>query len=174
MRRYLIPFVIFLVLLVFLGIGLQLKPREVPSPFIGKPAPMFSLPVLGKEQSQFSPDQMKGQVWILNVWASWCAACRDEHPLLVEFAKSQSTPLIGLDYKDKPDAALAWLKQFGDPYRLSISDIKGHVGIDYGVYGVPETFVIDRAGIIRLKHIGPLTKEAIETTIIPLIVRLQS
>lgn len=174
MRRYLIPFVIFIALLIFLGIGLQLKPREVPSPFIGKLAPTFNLPVLGKEQSSFSPEQMKGQVWILNVWASWCVACREEHPLLVEFVKTQSTPLIGLDYKDKPDAALAWLKQFGDPYKLSISDIKGQVGIDYGVYGVPETFVIDRAGIIRYKHIGPLTKEALEKKIIPLIASLTS
>jgi cytochrome c biogenesis protein CcmG/thiol:disulfide interchange protein DsbE len=174
MRRYLIPFAIFLVLMVFLGIGLQLKPREVPSPFIGKPAPAFSLPILDKAQSSFSPEQMKGQVWVLNVWASWCAACRDEHPLLVDFAKTQNTPLIGLDYKDKPEAAIAWLKQFGDPYRLSVSDINGQVGIDYGVYGVPETFVIDRLGIIRHKHIGPLTKEALDKTIIPLIARLQS
>lgn len=174
MRRYLIPFVIFLGLFIFLGIGLQLKPREVPSPFIGKPAPMFNLPVLGKEQTSFSPDQMKGQVWVLNVWASWCVACREEHPLLVDFAKTHSTPLIGLDYKDKPDAAQNWLKQFGDPYRLSVSDMKGQVGIDYGVYGVPETFVIDRAGVIRLKHIGPLTKEAIEKKIVPLITSLQS
>lgn len=174
MRRYLIPFGIFLTLLIFLGVGLQLKPREVPSPFIGKPAPAFNLPVLGKETNSFSPEQMKGQVWMLNVWASWCVACREEHPLLVEFAKNQNTALIGLDYKDKPDAAMAWLKQFGDPYKLSISDIKGQVGIDYGVYGVPETFVIDRAGIIRYKHIGPLTKEALEKKIIPLIASLSS
>ena len=117
---------------------------------------------------------MKGQVWVLNVWASWCVACREEHPLLVDFAKTQSTPLIGLDYKDKPEAAQAWLKQFGDPYQLSVSDMKGQVGIDYGVYGVPETFVIDRSGVIRLKHIGPLTKDAIEKKIIPLIASLQS
>ncbi len=173
MKRYLIPLAVFLVLLVFLAIGLQLKPREVPSPFIGKPAPSFTLPILGKEQSTFSPEQMKGQVWILNVWASWCVACREEHPLLVDFAKSQSTPLIGLDYKDKPDAAKAWLNKFGDPYQLSISDLSGQVGIDYGVYGVPETFVIDRSGIIRHKHIGPLTKEAVEQKIIPLIAKLQ-
>ena len=173
MKRYLIPLLIFVVLLVFLVIGLQLKPREVPSPFIGKPAPTFSLPVLGKEQAAFSPDQMQGKVWILNVWASWCVACREEHPLLVDFAKSQSTPLIGLDYKDKPEAAKAWLKQYGDPYQLSISDLTGQVGIDYGVYGVPETFVIDRSGIIRYKHIGPLTNDAMSQKIIPLITKLE-
>lgn len=173
MKRYLIPLAVFLVLLVFLAIGLQLKPREVPSPFIGKPAPNFALPILGKEPNSFTPEQMKGQVWVLNVWASWCVACREEHPLLVVFAKTQTTPLIGLDYKDKPEAAKAWLKQFGDPYQLSISDLNGQVGIDYGVYGVPETFVIDRSGIIRYKHIGPLTKEAIEQKMIPLIAKLQ-
>ncbi len=173
MKRYLIPLAVFLVLLVFLAIGLQLKPREVPSPFIGKPAPNFALPILGKEPNSFTPEQMKGQVWVLNVWASWCVACREEHPLLVDFVKTQTTPLIGLDYKDKPEAAKAWLKQFGDPYQLSISDLNGQVGIDYGVYGVPETFVIDRSGIIRYKHIGPLTKEAIEQKMIPLIAKLQ-
>ncbi len=173
MKRYLIPLAVFLVLLVFLAIGLQLKPREVPSPFIGKPAPNFALPILGKEPNSFTPEQMKGQVWVLNVWASWCVACREEHPLLVDFAKTKTTPLIGLDYKDKPEAAKAWLKQFGDPYQLSISDLNGQVGIDYGVYGVPETFVIDRSGIIRYKHIGPLAKEAIEQKMIPLIAKLQ-
>jgi cytochrome c biogenesis protein CcmG/thiol:disulfide interchange protein DsbE len=174
MKRYLIPLLIFVVLLVFLVIGLQLKPREVPSPFIGKPAPSFSLPVLGKEQSAFSPDQMQGKVWILNVWASWCVACREEHPLLVDFAKSQSTPLIGLDYKDKPEDAIRWLKEHGNPYALSVVDLKGQVGIDYGVYGVPETFVIDKTGLIRLKHIGPLTPQAIEEKILPLIQKLNS
>lgn len=173
MKRYLIPLVVFVVLLVFLALGLQLKPREVPSPFIGKPAPAFTLPILGKEASTFSPEQMKGKVWVLNVWASWCAACREEHPLLVDFSKTQTTPLIGLDYKDKPEDAKAWLKQFSDPYQLSISDLSGQVGIDYGVYGVPETFVIDHTGIIRLKHIGPLTKDAIDQKIIPLIAKLQ-
>ncbi len=173
MKRYLIPLAVFLVLLVFLAIGLQLKPREVPSPFTGKPAPNFALPILGKEPNSFTPEQMKGQVWVLNVWASWCVACREEHPLLVDFVKTQTTPLIGIDYKDKPEAAKAWLKQFGDPYQLSISDLNGQVGIDYGVYGVPETFVIDRSGIIRYKHIGPLTKEAIEQKMIPLIAKLQ-
>jgi cytochrome c biogenesis protein CcmG/thiol:disulfide interchange protein DsbE len=172
MKRYLIPIGIFVVFFGFLAVGLQLNPREVPSPLINKNAPAFSLPVLGKENTNFSPEDMRGKVWVLNVWASWCAACRDEHPYLIQFAKTQSTPLLGLDYKDKPDDALRWLKDYGDPYMLSVSDLKGQVGIDYGVYGVPETFVIDKAGVIRLKHIGPLTPQAIEEKILPLIQKL--
>jgi cytochrome c biogenesis protein CcmG/thiol:disulfide interchange protein DsbE len=174
MKRYLIPIGIFVVFFGFLAVGLQLNPREVPSPLINKNAPAFSLPVLGKENTNFSPEDMRGKVWVLNVWASWCAACRDEHPYLIQFAKTQSTPLLGLDYKDKPDDALRWLKDYGDPYMLSVSDLKGQVGIDYGVYGVPETFVIDKAGVIRLKHIGPLTPQAIEEKILPLIQKLNS
>jgi cytochrome c biogenesis protein CcmG/thiol:disulfide interchange protein DsbE len=174
MKRHLIPIGIFVVFFGFLAVGLQLNPREVPSPLINKNAPGFSLPVLGKENTNFSPEDMRGKVWVLNVWASWCAACRDEHPYLIQFAKTQSTPLLGLDYKDKPDDALRWLKDYGDPYMLSVSDLKGQVGIDYGVYGVPETFVIDKAGVIRLKHIGPLTPQAIEEKILPLIQKLNS
>jgi cytochrome c biogenesis protein CcmG/thiol:disulfide interchange protein DsbE len=116
---------------------------------------------------------MQGQVWLLNVWASWCISCRDEHPLLVQLAKAKTVPLVGLNYKDKPDEAKAWLKQFGDPYQLSISDLQGRVGIDYGVYGVPETFVIDKAGVIRYKHIGPITPDALEKKILPLVKDLQ-
>jgi cytochrome c biogenesis protein CcmG, thiol:disulfide interchange protein DsbE len=174
MKRYVIPIGIFVVFFGFLAAGLQLNPREVPSPLINKSAPSFTLPVLGKDNTTFSPEDMRGKVWVLNVWASWCAACRDEHPHLIQFAKTQSTPLLGLDYKDKPEDAVRWLKEFGDPYVLSISDLKGQVGIDYGVYGVPETFVIDKAGLIRLKHIGPLTPQAIEEKILPLIQKLNS
>ncbi|MDP3621052.1 MAG: DsbE family thiol:disulfide interchange protein [Polynucleobacter sp.] len=174
MKRYLIPLGIFIVLLGFLAVGLQLNPREVPSPLINKSAPLFNLPVLGKEGTTFSPEEMRGKVWVLNVWASWCVACREEHPYLVDFAKTQTTPLLGLDYKDKPEDALRWLKEHGNPYVLSISDLKGQVGIDYGVYGVPETFVIDQAGVIRLKHIGPLTPQAIQEKILPLIQKLNS
>jgi cytochrome c biogenesis protein CcmG/thiol:disulfide interchange protein DsbE len=174
MKRYLIPIGIFVVFFGFLAAGLQLNPREVPSPLINKSAPTFTLPVLGKDNATFSPEDMRGKVWVLNVWASWCAACRDEHPHLIQFTKTQTTPLLGLDYKDKPDDAVRWLKEFGDPYVLSISDLKGQVGIDYGVYGVPETFVIDKTGLIRLKHIGPLTPQAIEEKILPLIQKLNS
>ena len=173
MSRFAIPLAVFVVLLAFLFVGLGLNPREVPSPLIGKPAPAFQLAQLHTPDRAFTQKDMLGQVWLLNVWASWCISCRDEHPLLVQIAKSNTVPLVGLNYKDKPDEAKAWLKQFGDPYRLSISDLNGRVGIDYGVYGVPETFVIDKAGVIRHKHIGPITPEALEKKILPLVKALQ-
>jgi cytochrome c biogenesis protein CcmG/thiol:disulfide interchange protein DsbE len=172
-KRYvLIPLALFLVLAVFLAMGLKLNPREVPSPLVGKPAPAFSLPQLQKEGS-FSPKDMAGQVWLLNVWASWCVACRIEHPVLVDFAKRKIVPLIGLDYKDQRPDALAWLQRHGDPYDFSVVDADGRVGIDYGVYGVPETYLIDKAGVIRFKQIGPVTPEVVEQKILPLIKELQ-
>jgi len=172
-NRYLIPLGIFLVLVVFLGIGLGLNPREVPSPLVGKPAPAFRLAELHGNGKVRGKEDMLGQVWLLNVWASWCVSCRDEHPVLVEFAKRNVVPIYGLNYKDKPDDALAWLKQFGDPYTASIVDRDGRVGIDYGVYGVPETFVIDKAGVIRYKQIGPITPAALQNKILPLIEQLK-
>jgi cytochrome c biogenesis protein CcmG/thiol:disulfide interchange protein DsbE len=173
MNRFTIPLAVFVVILAFLFVGLGLNPREVPSPLIGKPAPAFQLAQLHAPDRAFTHTDMLGQVWLLNVWASWCISCRDEHPLLVQLAKAKTVPLVGLNYKDKPDEAKAWLKQFGDPYQLSISDLQGRVGIDYGVYGVPETFVIDRAGVIRHKHIGPITPDALEKKILPLVKELQ-
>jgi cytochrome c biogenesis protein CcmG, thiol:disulfide interchange protein DsbE len=174
MTRFLVPLAIFIVLVAFLGIGLGLNPREVPSPLINKPAPAFQLPQLHRPDQTFSQQDMKGKVWLLNVWASWCVSCREEHPLLVQFARANVVPVYGLNYKDKPDDALAWLKQFGDPYALSIVDRDGRVGIDYGVYGVPETFVIDKQGAIRYKQIGPITPEALQNKILPLVKELQS
>jgi cytochrome c biogenesis protein CcmG/thiol:disulfide interchange protein DsbE len=174
MTRFLVPLAIFIVLVAFLGIGLGLNPREVPSPLINKPAPAFQLPQLHHPDQTFSQQDMKGRVWLLNVWASWCVSCREEHPLLVEFARTNVVPVYGLNYKDKPDDALAWLKQFGDPYALSIVDRDGRVGIDYGVYGVPETFVIDKQGAIRYKQIGPVTPAALKDKILPLVKELQS
>lgn len=174
MKKFFLPFALFLVVLGFLAVGLNLNPREVPSPLIGKPAPTFSLPVLGKNQVSMGSQDMRGKVWILNVWASWCVACQAEHPLLVEFAKRNSVALLGLNYKDTPQDAAAWLARFGDPYQLSLEDRQGQVGIDFGVYGVPETFVMDRDGIIRFKHIGPLTPEVIEQQIVPLIGQLNA
>jgi len=166
---YLLPLAIFLIVSVFLLRGLWLNPREVPSPFIDKPAPPFSLAQLAQPDAKFSPADMKGQVWLLNVWASWCVACRQEHPLLVELAKKKSVPIVGLNYKDKPDAARAWLAQWGDPYDLSVKDLDGRIGIEYGVYGVPETFVIDRNGVIRFKQIGPITEEVWQKKMLPLL-----
>jgi cytochrome c biogenesis protein CcmG/thiol:disulfide interchange protein DsbE len=173
MSRFAIPLAVFVVILAFLFVGLGLNPREVPSPLIGKPAPAFQLAQLHTPDRPFTQQDMLGQVWLLNVWASWCISCRDEHPLLVELAKAKTVPLVGLNYKDKPDEAKAWLKQFGDPYQLSITDLNGRVGIDYGVYGVPETFLIDKAGVIRYKHIGPITPDALQTKILPLVKELQ-
>ena len=172
MKRYLLPLLVFVVLLGFLAVGLTLNPRELPSPLIGKAAPSFSLPVLAAPQQQLSPKDLRGKVWMLNVWASWCVACRQEHPLLVDLAKAGTVPIYGLNYKDKRDDAQGWLKQFGDPYVVSLSDTEGLVGIDYGVYGVPETFVIDKSGVIRLKHIGPITPEALRDTLMPLLKKL--
>jgi cytochrome c biogenesis protein CcmG, thiol:disulfide interchange protein DsbE len=171
--KFLIPLLLFVVLVGFLAVGLNLDPHEVPSPLINKPAPAFEVPQLGQANKTFSPASMKGQVWVLNVWASWCVACREEHPVLVEIAKSGLVPLIGLDYKDKREDALAMLEKQGNPYLLSAFDANGRVGIDYGVYGVPETYVIDRTGVIRLKHIGPITPEILKQKIYPLVSELQ-
>lgn len=173
MKKTLIPLVLFLVLLVFLAIGLTRDPREVPSPLIGKPAPNFSLAQLHAPQKTFESQSMRGQVWLLNTWASWCVACREEHPVLMKYAKTKTIPLIGLDYKDKPEEGRKWLERFGNPYDLSLSDLDGRVGIDFGVYGVPETFVIDKQGVIRYKHIGPVTPDALREKIIPLVQELQ-
>jgi cytochrome c biogenesis protein CcmG/thiol:disulfide interchange protein DsbE len=171
--RLFLPLLAFVALAAVLGVGLQLNPREVPSPFIDKPAPAFSLPLVHEPQRQLSTQELKGQVWLLNVWASWCVACRVEHPLLVELSRKNAVPIYGLNYKDDRRAAMEWLRQFGDPYVASLSDRDGRVGIDYGVYGVPETFVIDRAGVVRHKHIGPVTPEVWERDLLPLVRRLQ-
>ena len=173
MMRFLLPLGAFVVLVVFLFIGLNLNPREVPSPLIGKPAPAFQLQQLHEPAKTLTPKDNLGKVWLLNVWASWCVSCREEHPLLVQLAKTGVVPVYGLNYKDKRDDALGWLRQFGDPYTVSIADPEGRTGIDYGVYGVPETFVIDKNGLIRYKQIGPVTQEALEKKILPLVKQLQ-
>ncbi|BCO25176.1 thiol:disulfide interchange protein DsbE [Rhodoferax lithotrophicus] len=172
MKRGLIPLGIFVVLLVFLAIGLTRDPHEIPSPLIGKPAPTFSAPVLGKPGERVSNKDMLGKVWLLNTWASWCVACRQEHPLLVEFVKTNPLPIIGLDYKDKEADGMNWLARYGDPYSKAIADTDGRIGIDFGVYGVPESFLIDKAGIIRYKQIGPFTEEALRDKLVPLIKEL--
>ena len=167
--KFIIPLILFLVLVGFLAVGLNRDPHEVPSPLINKPAPAFELPQLADPKQVFTPASMNGQVWILNVWASWCVACREEHPILIELSKSHAAPIIGLDYKDKRDDAMALLANQGSPYLLAVSDANGRVGIDYGVYGVPETYVIDKNGIIRFKQIGPVTMELLNQKIYPLI-----
>lgn len=172
MKRFILPLGIFVVIAVFLGMGLKLNPREVPSPLIDKPAPDFALPTLADEGKTLRRADMLGKVWVMNVWASWCVACRQEHPVLVDFASRKQVPLIGLNYKDERADGLKWLDEGGNPYDESIFDHEGRVGIDYGVYGVPETFVIDKQGVIRHKHIGPVTPQTLRDTIEPLIKQL--
>jgi cytochrome c biogenesis protein CcmG, thiol:disulfide interchange protein DsbE len=172
MKRFLIPLGGFFVLVIFLAIGLTRDPRDLPSPLKDKPAPAFKLPQLAAANKSFSPEDLKGKVWLLNVWASWCVSCRQEHPILVSFAKQSSLPIIGLNYKDQLADANMWLARFGDPYVLSAVDADGRVGIDYGVYGVPETYVIDKAGMIRMKHTGPITAESLQKQILPLVAEL--
>ena len=173
MKRFLFPLGIFLVLSVFLAVGLKLDPREVPSPLIDKPAPPFKLAQLQDPARTLTPEDLKGKVWIFNVWASWCVACMQEHPLLVELSRQNLVPIYGLNYKDGRDNALAWLIRHGNPYTLSVMDADRRVGIDYGVYGVPETYVIDKNGVIRFKQIGPVTPKLLEQKILPLVRKLQ-
>jgi cytochrome c biogenesis protein CcmG, thiol:disulfide interchange protein DsbE len=168
------PFLVFVVLAIFLYIGLGLNPHEVPSPLINKPAPAFSLPQLRDPAKRFSSQDMKGQVWLLNVWASWCVSCREEHPVLMDLARRNIVPIYGLDYKDKNEDGEAWLRNGGDPYTLIATDTDGRVGIDYGVYGVPESYVIDKQGVIRYKQIGAITHENLQQKILPLIAELQA
>ncbi len=172
MLRFIAPLLIFAVIAAFFFVGLGRDPTKLPSALIDKPAPSFTLAQLHRPDQSFSPEQMKGKVWLLNVWASWCAACRTEHPLFMELAR-KGVPLYGLNYKDKREDALRWLRQLGNPYRISVSDLTGDVGIDYGVYGVPETFLIDKQGIIRYKHVGPVSRQDWETIIEPKFKELQ-
>jgi len=164
---------VFVVLVGFLIRGLFLDPSEVPSPLIGKPAPAFDLEQLHNPQARIASRELLGKVWLLNVWASWCVSCRAEHPLLMEMARSNIAPIYGLDYKDEREDAIATLRQLGNPYTVSAHDYDGRVGMDYGVYGVPETYVIDKQGVIRYKQIGPITRKVLEERIAPLIRELQ-
>jgi cytochrome c biogenesis protein CcmG, thiol:disulfide interchange protein DsbE len=173
MKRFVIPLIVLAALVALLAAGLRHDPRRLPSALIGKPAPAFELPRLDAAHQTLSSRAMRGQVWILNVWASWCEACRDEHAALMQFAASGAAPVYGLDYQDEPEPALQWLAQAGDPYVATLVDRDGHTGIDFGVYGVPETFVIDRAGVVRYRHAGALTKASLNDVILPLVGRLQ-
>ena len=192
--RYVLPLVAFAALATFLAVGLTRDPREIPSPFIGKPAPAFRVAELHEPARIVTPEEMKGKVWMLNVWASWCVSCRVEHPILLDFSRKNAVPIVGLDYKELPRDVKAGdvlllndglivltvdmvrgeevhttLGKLGNPYVASAFDEDGKVGIDYGVYGVPETFVIDKQGVIRYKQIGPVTPEALEQKILPLL-----
>ncbi|WP_323122929.1 DsbE family thiol:disulfide interchange protein [Burkholderia alba] len=170
--RFVLPFVVFAILAGFLWRGLQLDPREVPSPLLDKPAPAFSLTRLDDPSVTIRRDDMLGRVWMLNVWASWCVACREEHPTLVAFSLTGAVPIIGLNYKDTRAGGLDWLSRFGNPYEALAFDQDGRVGIDFGVYGVPETFIIDKQGVIRFKQTGPLTPRIIDERVLPLLRKL--
>ena len=194
MKKFFIPLGLFLVLVAFLAVGLKRNPQEIPSPLLGKPAPLFSLSTLDAGGAKFGPQDMKGKVWMLNVWATWCAACRDEHPLLVAFSKANQLPIVGLNYKevqaqDAPagrqltpedklriarERSAVWLQRLGDPYVVSVFDLDGRVGIDYGVYGVPETYIIDKEGVIRYKRVGAVTLETLQSQILPLVQKLNA
>jgi cytochrome c biogenesis protein CcmG, thiol:disulfide interchange protein DsbE len=174
MKRYLIPLALFVVLAAFLGVGLKLNPREVPSPLIDKPAPAFSLPLLNEPTQQLAAAELKGQVWVLNAWASWCAPCVAEHPYVTQMARNSGVKVIGLNYKDKPEDAQAWLKKNGNPYSTVVADRDGRAAIEYGMYGMPETFVVDKAGVIRFKHIGPITAEVLQDKLLPLLKKLNA
>lgn len=169
--KFALPLVGFVVLIGFLARGLWLDPHRVPSPLIDKPAPAFTLPDLHQPDASDSLARMKGQVFLLNVWGSWCVSCREEHPVLMELARSGKVPIVGLNWRDDRSAALDWLNRFGDPYLMTASD-SGQTAIDYGVYGAPETFVIDKNGTIRDKVIGPLTPEILQEEVLPLVARL--
>jgi cytochrome c biogenesis protein CcmG/thiol:disulfide interchange protein DsbE len=172
MKKYIVPLIIFVSLGLLLAYGLKLDPRRIPSPLIGKPLPAFSLTTVADPARKVSRDDLHGRVYLLSVWASWCVACREEHPLLNELTSRKVVTIIGLNYKDKREDALRWLGALGNPYELSLSDQDGRLGIDLGVYGVPETFVIDKQGVIRYKQIGPMTPEVWEQKLAPLIKEL--
>ncbi len=174
MNRYLLPLAMFVMVLGLLGYGLFLDPKLVPSPLIDKKAPIFSLAMLEAPTRQFSTADMEGQVWVLNVWASWCIACRVEHPVITRLAETNLVTVVGLNYKDQPEDARRWLEHFGNPYATSLIDLDGRVGLDWGVYGVPETFVIGADGTIKYKHIGPVSEEALDQTILPILRELLS
>ena len=174
MRKAAWTFGIFVALVALLAIGLRLNPREVPSPLIGRQAPAFDLPLLHQPDKRFSQKDMLGKVWVMNVWASWCPPCLVEHPVVTQLARAGLAPVVGLNYKDARDEAQSWLKRNGDPFQIIAFDGDGRIGMDYGVYGVPETYVIDRRGVIRFKYIGPLNADVVQKKVLPLVQELSS
>lgn len=174
MKKFAIPVVLFALMGLLLAYGLRLDPRKIPSPLVDKPLPTFALPTVADPSKTIATADLRGRVYLLNVWASWCVACREEHPLLVDLAKTGSVPIIGLNYKDQREDAIRWLRALGDPYETSLADLEGRVGIELGVYGVPETFLIDREGVIRYKHIGPVTPQVLANVLLPKVAELNN
>ncbi len=172
--RFKLPLAVFILMVGLLAYGLGLDPKKVPSPLIDKPAPAFSLARLHAPQQQTSNKDLLGEVWVLNVWASWCVACRAEHEFVTRLARMELVKVIGLNYKDRSVDAKGWLQQWGDPYSASLMDTDGRIGIDWGVYGVPETFIVDKNGLIRYKFIGPINQGTLDSEIVPLLRELLS
>ncbi|MEQ8664860.1 MAG: DsbE family thiol:disulfide interchange protein [Rhodospirillales bacterium] len=170
---FVLPVVVFAGLSVVLGWGLTRDPGVLPSALIGKPVPTFDLPPVQGRTNGLTSDRLEGEVSLVNVFASWCTACREEHPLFMQLNSNGAVPIHGLNYKDKPEDAAAWLDELGDPYTLTGADVDGRVGIEWGVYGVPETFVITRDGTVAYKHIGPISRQVLDETLLPLIERLR-
>ena len=166
---YIVPLVLFSVLMIVFFIGLDLNPRLLPSPLIDKPTPEFNLARLKMPDERISQEILKGEPSLLNIWATWCVSCKYEHPVLMKIAASKEVPIFGLFYKDEPSKGLAWLKEYGDPYVANAVDLDGKIAIDWGLYGAPETFVIDKDGIIRYKHVGPISWEIWQNTLLPKI-----
>ncbi|MBY4595128.1 DsbE family thiol:disulfide interchange protein [bacterium BD-1] len=176
MKR-LLPLLAFALLAVLLGLGVLRNSGKdtsaIPSPLVGKPAPAFSLPVLGEPGRLVTNEDLRGEPYLLNVWGSWCPACRDEHPVITELAQSGRIKVVGYDYKDEPEDAQRWLQQFGNPYSLVIADQDGRAALDWGIYGAPETFLVDAQGVIRWKFVGPLTPEVVQQQLLPALETLE-
>jgi cytochrome c biogenesis protein CcmG/thiol:disulfide interchange protein DsbE len=175
----LLPLLGLLALVGLFAVSLQRDPRALPSPLVDKPAPDFRVALLETDAPSAGPatlarNDLLGQVWLLNVWASWCTPCQVEHPLLMDIARTRQLPLVGMNYKDAPDAARAWLARHGNPYQATLSDPQGAASLDWGVYGVPETFLVDAQGVVRWRHAGPLTPEVLREQLLPLIRRLRA
>lgn len=168
------PFLVFIVLAGFLYVSLGRDTRDVPSPLVGKSAPVFTLTQMQDATKTFSSQDMKGKVWLLNVWASWCGACKDEHPMLMELSRQNVLPIVGMDYKDTREAGMDTLQKAGNPYTLTISDSDGKVGFDFGVYGVPESYLIDKNGVIRYKLTGALSPENWQSVLLPNVLEWQA
>ena len=166
---FVLPVTVFAAVAVYFYIGLGRDSRTIPSALIDKAAPAFDLPPVSADRKGFKSADLKGQVSLVNVFASWCGPCRLEHPLLMRLAEDEAVTIYGINYKDKPADAIAWLDQLGDPYARIGGDLSGRVGIDWGVYGVPETYIVDKEGRIRFKQVGPVNAELLEKTILPMI-----
>ena len=177
MIKRLLPLIAFSLLALLLGVGVLMNSGKdtsaIPSPLIGKPAPAFSLPVLGEPSRMITNADLRGAPYLLNVWGSWCPACRDEHPVITELAQSGRIKVVGYDYKDEPEDAKRWLEQFGNPYALVIADQDGRAAFDWGIYGAPESFLVDAQGIVRWKYIGPMTDEVVRDQLLPELEKLK-